>query len=132
MSSLLSVAVHYGLGQHIMALATSPDGPSKIPFALKYTLIAEFFILLTPCLGRISYAFLLLAIIPPVKNRKYFLWTIIVLGAAVDVTMVSVSLGQCTPMSSFWEGKRRDCLPPTVQRNLGFFQGCESNWISSL
>jgi hypothetical protein len=123
MSSLLSVAAHFGLGRHVQALMMGPNGPSNLLFTLKYTLIAEFFILMTPCIGRISYAFLLLSIIPPVRWQKYFLWTIIILEIAVDFVTATVSLAQCTPMSSFWEGKRQNCLPPTVQRDIGFFQG---------
>lgn len=125
MSSLLTVAASYGLGQHIQVLATESEGAYKIHFALKYTLLSLFFLIMAPCFGRISYAFLLLSIVGSVVWRKRFLWSIIVVSILLDFSTATVIYAQCSPISSFWTGRREDCLPATVLRGLGSFQGCE-------
>lgn len=125
MGSLLTVAAYYGLGQHIQVLAMAPDGPSRIEFALKYILLSLFFLIMAPCVGRVSYAFLLLSIVEPLKWRKRFLWMVIVVSVLLDFSTATVIYAQCTPMSSFWKGKHEDCIPGTIMRDLGMFQGCK-------
>jgi len=125
MSALLTVAASYGLGQHSHVLAMTPNGPSNIQLALKYILLSLFFLIMAPCFGRVSYAFLLLSIVGPSLWRKRFLWTIIVLSFLLDFATATVITAQCTPMSSFWKGRREDCLPGVLLRDLGSLQGCE-------
>jgi hypothetical protein len=80
---------------------------------------------MSPGFGRISFAVLLLGIIPPTKWRKRYLWTIITCQFIVDVVTVIISFSQCRPMRGFWDPNvHARCWSPSVQQRTGYFQGC--------
>ncbi|KAF2658530.1 hypothetical protein K491DRAFT_676349 [Lophiostoma macrostomum CBS 122681] len=107
-SIFCTISVHWGLGRHIQFL-----NPEQIKLSIKYVYLCEFFSIMSPCFGRISYAFLLLQIIPPTIGPKRFLWTIIGIQFVVD----------CQPIYEFWGPNSKDhCWDPRVQQYTGFFQ----------
>jgi hypothetical protein len=80
---------------------------------------------MAPCFGRISYALLLLQLVPPRKWPKRFLWSIIFIQFLVDLGTVIISFSQCQPMYEFWgPNPRAHCWDPKIQRSTGYFQGC--------
>ncbi|KAH7123585.1 integral membrane protein [Dendryphion nanum] len=118
-SAFCTVAVHFGLGQHLTSLS-----PYQVKFSIKYVYLCEFFSIMSPCFGRISFAFLLMQLVPPTKWPNRFLWTVVWLQFAVDIATVIVSFAQCWPISDFWENPEdKNCWSPKVQLYTGFFQG---------
>ncbi|KAF2438305.1 hypothetical protein P171DRAFT_504428 [Karstenula rhodostoma CBS 690.94] len=118
-SVLCTLAVRSGLGQHIHVL-----NPDQISNSVKYIYICEFFSIMSPCFGRISYAILLLQLIPTAKTQRRFLWTVIGIQFVVDVSTVIISFTQCRPVSAYWgPNAKQYCWDPVVQQYTGFFQG---------
>lgn len=118
-----SISVHHGLGRHIQSLSEE-----QIMYTIKYVYLCEFFSIMSPGFGRISFAFLLLGLIPPQKWRRRFLWTIISIQFVVDVGTVIISFSQCRPITGFWDPSvAANCWPPKVQQYTGYFQGCMCN-----
>ncbi|KAM3427939.1 hypothetical protein MY4824_009127 [Beauveria thailandica] len=119
-AALLSVSCYYGLGQNI----TSIDDPHRIAMTIKYVYLCEFFSIMCPCFGRISFALMLLSLTPPTVIRRGLLWTVIITAFIIDVGTLIISFSQCSPMAAFWDGRENpDCWPKEVQRDAGFFQG---------
>lgn len=117
---MLTGSVHWGLGKHIQFLE-----PENISQTIKWVYICEFFSIMAPGFGRISFALLLLNIVPPAAWRRRFLWTIIACQFIVDVSTVIISFSQCQPMQKFWDHTvPGNCWNPKVQEYTGFFQGC--------
>lgn len=127
-SCFCTISVHYGLGRHVQFLE-----PQQVLFAIKYVYLCEFFSIMSPGIGRISYAFLLLEIIPPTLWRKRFLWSIISAQFVVDVGCIIVSFSQCQPIEGFWEGgPNAHCWPAIIQEYAGFFQGSVCSLVDLL
>lgn len=121
-SALVTISVNWGLGKHIEFL-----NPENISNSLKWALFAELFGVMSPCIGRISFALLLLNILPPGVRRRRFLWTIIGCQFVVDVVCVTIAYCQCKPLEKWWRPQiEGTCWPQEVQEYIGFFQGCES------
>ncbi|KAM3554240.1 hypothetical protein MY1884_006232 [Beauveria asiatica] len=119
-AALLSVSCYYGLGQNI----TSLDDPQRIAMTIKYVYLCEFFSIMCPCFGRISFALMLLSLTPPTVTRRGLLWTVIITAFIIDVGTLIISFSQCRPIAAFWDGRENpDCWPKEVQRDAGFFQG---------
>ena len=102
-------------------------------YSIKWVYLCEFFSIMSPGFGRISFAFLLLELTPPVKWRRRFLLTIIAIQFIVDVGTVIISFSQCRPIAGFWNPHiQAHCWPPKVQEYTGFFQGCAYHDSSSI
>nr|ALM31982.1 decarboxylase_GME5538 [Daldinia eschscholzii IFB-TL01] len=111
----------WGLGKHTAALQSNP---LAVMYAIKWVYICEFFAIMTPGFGRISYAFLLSNIIPPSKSRRIFLWTVIGIHFVVDVVTVCLTFAQCQPFEGYWDKSiESHCWPPTIQVYIGYLQG---------
>lgn len=120
-SVFCTISVHWGLGRHIQLLE-----PEQISMSIKYVYLCEFFSIMAPCFGRISYAFLLLQLVPPSKWPKRCLWFVIGLQFVVDVGTVVVSSAQCQPIYEFWgPNPKAHCWNSKVQQHTGYFQGCK-------
>lgn len=120
---LLTVSAYWGLGRHQETLA---DSPQHIIFAIKWAFLAEGPNILASGFARISFAFLLLTITPPTKNKRIFLWSIIAIQFAADLAAVIVTYSQCRPLIAYWDPRvKGDCWPPTYQQYTGFTQGCK-------
>jgi hypothetical protein len=122
-----TIAVHWGLGRHIQTLL-----PDQIRFSIKYIYLCEFFSIMSPCLGRISYTLLLLQLLPPTKWPRRFLWSVICVQSVSDVGTIIISFSQCQPIYEFWGTNPKDyCWDPKVQQYTGFFQGCKSSFLDA-
>ncbi|EED12777.1 integral membrane protein [Talaromyces stipitatus ATCC 10500] len=96
----------------------------QIQNTVKWVFLCEFFSILSPGIGRIAYAFLLLGLVPPVQWRTRFLWSIIAIQFVVDIVTIIISFAQCRPLSTFWNHDvSGTCWSPSVQQDTGFFQG---------
>ena len=87
---------------------------------------------MAPGIGRISFANLLLDLIPPVQWRRRFLLSIIVIQFVVDSIEAIISVTQCRPLAAYWDpGVTGICLDPLVQQYFGFFHGCACAFITT-
>jgi hypothetical protein len=87
---------------------------------------------MSPCFGRISFALLLLRIIPPVPWRRRFLQTIIACQFIVDIAVVVINYAQCRPLEKYWNpGMEGSCWSPKVQQYTGYLQGCKFAFFDS-
>ncbi|KAJ3474785.1 hypothetical protein NLG97_g9696 [Lecanicillium saksenae] len=117
---LLTISCCYGLGQSITSLAD----PDRISNTVKYVYLCEFFSIMCPCFGRISFALMLLSLTPPTVARRSILWAVIISAFIIDLGTLIISFSQCRPIAAFWDGRANpDCWPKEVQRDAGFFQG---------
>ncbi|KAI1764979.1 integral membrane protein [Hypoxylon sp. FL1150] len=118
-SVFLTISYSWGLGTHIHLI----EDPLHISYTIKWVYLCEFFSIMCPGFGRISYAFLLLRVVPPPRPRRYFLWAIISIQFVVDVGTVIVSFLQCRPIEGFWNHRvEAECWTPYVQEYVGFVQ----------
>ncbi|KAL4869524.1 hypothetical protein BDV12DRAFT_196154 [Aspergillus spectabilis] len=117
-SIFLTISTHWGLGTHLGALSDK-----QIMYAVKWVYLCEFFSILSPCVGRIAYASLLLSLLPPIPWRSRLLWSIIWIQVVVDCGTVIISFAQCRPMRKYWEPRvPGSCWSPDVQQSTGYFQ----------
>lgn len=99
--------------------------PDQVMYSVKWVFLCEFFSILSPGIGRIAYAVLLLDLVPPIRWRTRFLWSIIFIQFIVDILTIIISFSQCRPLKKFWDHSvPGSCWPATVQQDTGFFQGC--------
>ncbi|KAL4942941.1 hypothetical protein BDV06DRAFT_221700 [Aspergillus oleicola] len=88
-SIFLTVSTHWGLGLHLDALSDE-----QVMHSVKWVYLCEFFSILSPCVGRIAYASLLLSLLPPIPWRSRLLWTIIWIQIVVDCGTVIIRFAQ--------------------------------------
>ncbi|KAJ2990678.1 hypothetical protein NUW58_g2640 [Xylaria curta] len=120
-STFVTISAYWGLGQHIADLQSQPQ---HIVLAVKYVFLCLFFSILSPGFGRISYAFLLLSLVPPTMHRRRFLWGIITLQFIIDVVTVITGISECRPLEKFWDPSvEGECWPRSVQQTVGTVQG---------
>lgn len=125
-SIFVTVSVSWGLGHHVDVLSSHPN---QVTNTIKWMFICEIFAIMSPGFGRISFAFLLLGLLPPGAHkgaRPKILWSIIATQFVVDVATVIISMVQCRPIAGFWNKNiEAGCWDPRVQQYAGFLQGCE-------
>ncbi|KAK2595730.1 hypothetical protein N8I77_013755 [Diaporthe amygdali] len=123
-SAFVTISVWWGLGHHISALVSHPE---RVTNAVKWMFLSEIFAIMSPGFGRISFAFLLLGLLPPSGPRSLrpmILWSIIAIQFVVDLGTVIISLVQCRPIVGFWDKSiQAGCWDPRVQQYAGFLQG---------
>lgn len=122
----MTVSVSWGLGHHIDVLSSHPE---QITYTVKWMFLSEIFAIMSPGFGRISFAFLLLGLLPPKGPRSVrpkILWSIIAIQFVVDLATVIISTVQCRPIEGFWNKNiQANCWDPRVQQYAGFLQGCK-------
>ncbi|KAI0481371.1 integral membrane protein [Xylariaceae sp. FL0804] len=124
-SVCITMSYSWGLGTHIEYLQLP-----EITYTVKWVFICEVFGIMCPGFGRISYAFMLLRLLPPSKVRRNLLWVIIGIQYVVDVATICVNFAQCKPISGYWDKTvEANCWPATVQTSVGFFQGAVSSAV---
>ncbi|KAI1204110.1 uncharacterized protein F4807DRAFT_472677 [Annulohypoxylon truncatum] len=122
-SIFLTISSFWGLGQHIEAFELQP---MRKMYAIKWVYLCEFFSILSPGFGRISFAFLLLGLMPPTKAQRLFLWGIICIQFVVDIGTVIISFSQCRPINGYWDPSvRPSCWPREVQQYAAYFQSLD-------
>ncbi|KAI1460470.1 hypothetical protein F4805DRAFT_478884 [Annulohypoxylon moriforme] len=120
-SVFLTIAARWGLGKHAQALASKPDDITKFE---KWVFFCYAPAIMTPGFGRISFAFLLLSLIPPSKTRKRLLWTVICAQFIADIGTVIIIYAQCKPVRGFWDKSiPSKCWPAYTQVYAGYLQG---------
>lgn len=118
--ALLSVAVSYGFGRHIVSLA-----PTRSIQAIKYNYIQQPFHVMSSCFGRISFALFLVEIIQKFITQRRFLYLLAALQFAVNGSTAILIMAQCRPVNALWNHDiGGDCLNPRVQEYYSYFQGC--------
>jgi hypothetical protein len=121
MSVKLTISTHWGLGKHVEALKSHPE---RIIYAVKSMYISEFFTIMAPGFGRISFALLLIALVPYSETRRRFLWFVVTIQFIADIATVIISFSQCRPIQGFWDSNMKaDFWSPYVQEYVGFAQG---------
>ena len=107
--------------------------PEQIVNTAKFVSLAEPFSIMGPGFGRISFALLILLIVPHNMTRRRILYFIIAAQFIVDIGIVIISLSQCRPIQGWWNHSlKADCWDPRVQQYGGFFQGCKQLGRSGL
>ncbi|KAL3466467.1 hypothetical protein BJX64DRAFT_250127 [Aspergillus heterothallicus] len=121
-SIFLTISSSWGLGAHEDALSKQ-----QIMHTIKWVHLREPLAVLSPCIGRIAYAVLLLNLLPPNRWRSRLLWGVICIEALVDCASMALILAQCQPVRKYWDtevpGK---CWPSITQRNGAYFQASAS------
>lgn len=91
--------------------------------------LSEMFAIMSPGFGRISFAFLLLGLLPPSGPRSVrpkILWSIIAIQFVVDLVTVVLVMVQCRPIEGFWnKNVQADCWSLRVSQYAGYVQGCK-------
>lgn len=125
-SIFVTISVSWGLGHHIDVLSSHPE---QITYTVKWMFLSRIFAIMSPGFGRISFAFLLLGLLPPKGPRNMrpkILWSIIAIQLVVDLATVIISMVQCRPIEGFWNKNiQANCWDPRVQQYAGFLQGCK-------
>ncbi len=122
---LTTEAVHWGFGRHIYYLT-----PEQLAHAIKWSYITAPFAFMSLVFGRVSFAVSLIVIIGTKKWRRWLLWFVIVSQFIVNLILIGVGFGVCTPAHKYWDRKTPGtCLNPSIHRNLGYAQGGMHNTI---
>ncbi|KAL4936042.1 hypothetical protein BDV06DRAFT_228249 [Aspergillus oleicola] len=99
-SALAQVGVSYGLGKHISDI---PD-PGDQKNAIKYTVIAPNFSVVSTTTGKISVAIFLFRLMGQSAKlwQKWFLYILTVVSIAWNVLAIIVIIGFCRPAKKIW------------------------------
>jgi hypothetical protein len=106
------------MGRHIYYLS-----PEQIKQAVKFGYIIAPFAFMSLVFGRVSFAVSLLALIGTKKWRRWLLYFIIVSQFVINMILIGVGLGQCTPVRKQWDRTvPGTCLGYKTQLNVGYAQ----------
>ncbi|KAL5342738.1 hypothetical protein BJX70DRAFT_394579 [Aspergillus crustosus] len=99
-SALAQVAVSYGLGRHIADI-TNPSDQTQ---AIKYTVIAPNFSVVSTTTGKISVAIFLLRLMGPSATigQRWFLYILTVVSIAWNLLAIVAIIGFCRPAKKIW------------------------------
>jgi hypothetical protein len=98
--------------------------PEKAMLAVKWDYFAQPTAIMSPVIGRISFALFLLTVCGPSRFRRWLMWVIIVTQFITGCICFMIIVFQCKPMESLWNPKvKGDCISLTVQEYNGYFQG---------
>lgn len=119
MGALTTETVRWGFGRHIYYLT-----PEQLVQSVKLSYIVAPFAFMSLVFGRVSFAASLFVLIGTKKWRRWLLYFIIVSQFVVNLILIGVGLGVCTPARKYWDRKTPGtCLSPKIHRNLGYAQG---------
>jgi hypothetical protein len=122
-TSLITRAVHHGVGRHIMYL-----DPPEIVQAIKHEILAQPFGVLAPTLARISFALFLMKFTGHRKMLKWALWSVVWLQAITNLAAIIQILAQCKHFASLWDSSVKGyCQPAMVQVGFGYMIGGKSD-----
>lgn len=71
--------------------------------AAKLAFMSGIPVLLCQLFGRVSFAFTLLQVMGTTRNRKWFLWFMIVAQFVTNFIALVLSYGICSPLAAFWD-----------------------------
>ncbi|GAD93328.1 integral membrane protein [Paecilomyces variotii No. 5] len=127
-NGFVTYAVYRGLGQHSYYLSLE----DRIQ-VVKYEYIGGAWGIISPTLGRISYALFLLSVLWLLTTvRRIFLWVLIALQVVLNLLALIIIFVQCHPTSRVWNPSVPGyCVSVDVQGDIGFAQGA-INTLSDL
>ncbi|KAL4881779.1 hypothetical protein BJY04DRAFT_217845 [Aspergillus karnatakaensis] len=120
-SALVEIAVSYGLGKH-MADISDPFDRTQ---AIKYTVIAPNFSVVSTTTGKISVAIFLLRLMGPSATigQRWFLYILTVISIAWNVLAIIAIIGFCRPAKKIWMPETPgSCFPLQFQLVAGTSQ----------
>ncbi|PSN70584.1 hypothetical protein BS50DRAFT_486793 [Corynespora cassiicola Philippines] len=109
-AALVSAGVKYGFGLHLLDIKSDHDREQ----ALKYTFIAPAISIVASTAGKISMVFFLIRLLGSSAKaiHRWILYTVTFIMVGLNIFIIGVLLGNCTPMEKTWKpatpGK---CLP---------------------
>lgn len=121
-TSILSRAVHFGLGSHQETL--SPESARQ---ALEFLWIYQPVQVTSTIIARISVAIFVIRLFPTKKAMKRFLIALTTFNAAVGIVGFTLIFTQCSPPQKLWNDKvEGHCINSDIQRDMAMFKACES------
>ncbi|KAI8943908.1 hypothetical protein F4801DRAFT_341824 [Xylaria longipes] len=120
-SSLVTVGVSHGLGRHQAEI----KNPYDLSEAIKYTIIAPSFSIISSTSSKISILIFLVRLVgmSAKKWHLYFLWGLCALLVAFNLIAIVVIIRFCDPPQKQWQPwLPGSCLDPGFQRYVGFIQ----------
>lgn len=125
-NGLLTYSVHRGLGQHSNYLSFQ----DRVQ-VVRYEYIGAAWGIISPTLGRISYALFLLSVLWLLTTvRRIMLWILISLQVVLNFLAFIILFAQCHPTSRVWDPSVPGyCVSVNVQPDIGFAQGGTS-WLN--
>ncbi|KAJ5163949.1 uncharacterized protein N7500_005779 [Penicillium coprophilum] len=120
-SALVQVAVSYGLGRHLNDIS-NPDQQVQ---AIKYTVIAPNFSVISTTTGKISVTIFLLRLMGQSASapRRWFLYILMVVSIAWNVLAIVAIIGFCRPSERIWNQKvEGSCFSLNFQLVAGISQ----------
>ncbi|CAD6594347.1 MAG: hypothetical protein ASARMPREDX12_008697 [Alectoria sarmentosa] len=117
-TSILSRAVHFGLGSHQETL--SPESARQ---ALEFLWIYQPVQVTSTIIARISVAIFVIRLFPTKKAMKKFLITLTTFNAAVGIAGFTLIFTQCSPPQKLWNDKvEGHCINSDIQRDMAMFK----------
>ncbi|KAF7908730.1 uncharacterized protein EAF01_004485 [Botrytis porri] len=122
--SLNTWGISFGLGRHIMFLTET-----QAAMAIRAEFIGEPFGIISPTLGRISFAVYLLRILGHQQNIRRFLYFLIAQNAIINLMALIQIFFECSDISYNWNrvGHEDQCWSMGTQAAIGYFQGSSSS-----
>ncbi|KAF2186416.1 hypothetical protein K469DRAFT_573381 [Zopfia rhizophila CBS 207.26] len=118
-TAFVQISIDYGLGRHITTL-----DPIDAMNAIKWDYLAQPTAIMSPAVGRISFALLLLNVAGVNKFRRWFLYGIMISQFIVNSLTFIFILVQCKPIELLWDKRLTGtCWDLRVQEYFGYFQG---------
>ncbi|KAF7954166.1 hypothetical protein EAE96_005297 [Botrytis aclada] len=121
--SLNTWGITFGLGRHIMFLTDT-----QAAMAMRAEFIGQPFGIISPSLGRISFAVYLLRILGHQQNIRRFLYFLIAQNAIINLMALLQIFFECSNISYNWDrGHDDQCWSMRTQAAIGYFQGSSSS-----
>ncbi|OQE47250.1 hypothetical protein PENCOP_c001G04670 [Penicillium coprophilum] len=120
-SALVQVAVSYGLGRHLNDISD----PNQQVQAIKYTVIAPNFSVISTTTGKISVTIFLLRLMGQSASapRRWFLYILMAVSIAWNVLAIVAIIGFCRPSERIWNPKvEGSCFSLNFQLVAGISQ----------
>lgn len=121
-TSILTRAVHFGLGMHQNTLSSE-----NARRALEFQWIYQPVLVASTIISRISVAILVIRLFPTKIALKRFLITLTAFNAVIGILALTMIFTQCAPSRKLWDDKvAGHCISGNVQRDLAIFKACKS------
>ncbi|KAK6858358.1 hypothetical protein PG995_006057 [Apiospora arundinis] len=120
-SALVTVGVGFGLGRHTDAIAD----PHDKMMAIKYTVMAPPFSVISSAFGKISILIFLLRLMGVVADRWHMrvVWGLCILLVLLDILAIVATIGFCVPAERIWDSTvDGHCMPLRAQVIIGSVQ----------
>ncbi|KAI0536333.1 hypothetical protein GGR58DRAFT_475676 [Xylaria digitata] len=120
-SSLVTVGVSYGIGRHQAEI----KNPNDLSEAIKYTILAPGFSIVSSTSSKISILIFLVRLMGVAAKRwhLFFLWGLCAVLIVLNVIAIIFIVRFCDPPQKQWQPwVPGTCINPQVQRDIGFIQ----------